>query len=73
MNSENPTPTGKDYLSESNSKEIELLMQSIKSIIDDVQTIRMTHELNKLTEVRLVDLQYTANMVIETVKETLNS
>ncbi len=72
MNSENPNPVEKNFLTENNSKEIELLMQSIKSIINDVQTIRMTHELNKLTEVRLVDLQYTANMVLETVKETLN-
>lgn len=47
------------------------LMRDIESVISDVQDVRLANELSKLTQVRLVDLQYSAKLVLEQLDEHL--
>ncbi len=48
------------------------LKTNIETLISDVQDVRLANELSKLTQVRLVDLQYSAKLVLEQLKEHLD-
>ncbi len=47
------------------SDEVSSLKQAIETLVSEVQEIRMSHDLSKLTQVRLIDLQYSAKLVID--------
>ncbi|MEQ8612715.1 MAG: hypothetical protein RIC37_01730 [Gammaproteobacteria bacterium] len=46
-------------------------MHKIELLMSDVQDVRLANELSKLTQVRLVDLQYSAKLVLEQLAEHL--
>ncbi len=54
------------------AEQLSELKQNIETLISDVQDVRLANELSKLTQVRLVDLQYSAKLVIEQLKEHLD-
>ena len=47
------------------------LMHRIEGLMSDVQDFRLANELSKLSQVRLVDLQYSAKLVLEQLAEHL--
>lgn len=52
-------------------QQIAELMHRIELLMSDVQDVRLANELSKLTQVRLVDLQYSAKLVLEQLAEHL--
>ena len=52
-------------------QQIAELKTDIESLISDVQNVRLANELSKLTQVRMVDLQYSAKLVVEQLTEHL--
>ena len=52
-------------------QQIAELKADIESLISDVQDVRLANELSKLTQVRMVDLQYSAKLVVEQLTEHL--
>ncbi len=53
------------HVKTADSDEVARLKQAIEDLVAEVQEIRMTHDLSKLTQVRLIDLQYSAKLVID--------
>ncbi len=56
----------------STAEQLNELKQNIENLVSDVQDVRLANELSKLTQVRLVDLQYSAKLVLEQLKEHLD-
>lgn len=50
------------------STDLTALIEQIEDVISDVQSVRLKHDLDKLTHVRLVDLQYSAKLVLDMLK-----
>lgn len=55
----------------SGDQQLAELMHKIELLMSDVQDVRLANELSKLTQVRLVDLQYSAKLVLEQLAEHL--
>ena len=53
------------HIKTADSEEVARLKKAIEELAAEVQEIRMTHDLSKLTQVRLIDLQYSARLVID--------
>ena len=54
-----------DKLDISREERIEELVDSIRTLISEVQVVRLENNLSKLTQVRLVDLQYSAKLALD--------
>ena len=54
-----------------NAEQIEELISSIEKIITEIQRVRLGQDLSKMTQVRLVDLQYSAKLALENLNQSV--